>query len=198
MDKCRHESSPRFCSMTLIARDKRGYQCYYHHSCDHSHHWFCRYLPPGDLAFRRPDLKSRKSSRGRCHPFVFFAVMRRLRWQCFDVSLSAVCLLPTHTRPWTSWRACGAWAPSSGTQTSCSASTCADTPCVRTASKWRSWKVNRQRSRSDTNSRTLSADGSFSEICFLLFSIESPSSNGTIFDFPLLPPFTINVGSTLT
>lgn len=42
---------------------------------------------------------------------------------------------------WRSWRASGAWAPSSETRTSCSASTFAGTPCAPIASKWLSWKV---------------------------------------------------------
>lgn len=54
---------------------------------------------------------------------------------------------------WRSWRASGAWAPSSGTQTSCSASTYAGTPCAPIASKWRSWKVNIANSRSSIGNK---------------------------------------------
>lgn len=73
--------------------------------------------------------------------------IRRVAFACFVATdrfrfgESAPSSPQVHGQPWRSWRASGAWAPSSATQTSCSASTSADTPCAPTASKWRSWKV---------------------------------------------------------
>lgn len=69
-----------------------------------------------------------------------FHMIRSVRFS-WRTRISADRVLKYYRQQWRSWRACGAWAPSSGTPTSCSASTYVVTPCAPIASKWRSWKV---------------------------------------------------------